>query len=226
MKVNQLTDKKMNNSIVAFMPIRLNSQRIKDKSIIQIYGRPMFCWALETLSNLNIPTYVYTNEIDRLKREMDFQSSNIHFLQRPKYLDKHSTTGIQIYKEFANQVNADVYLLTHCTSPFIKLSTYQKVVKAVVSGDYDSSCTVERKQTFCWFKDKRLNFSIPRQKTQEVEPIFVETSAAYCYKKQVLDDGDRTGEKNCFIETSGLECIDIDEEKDLEIFYIKEKKNV
>lgn len=216
----------MNRSIVGFMPIRLNSQRIKNKSIIDVCGRPMFCWALETLSKLEIPIYVYTNEIERIKEKIDFKSNNIRLLQRPEYLDDHGVTGIQIYKEFANQIDSDNYLLAHCTSPFVKLETYQKVVEAVITDNYDSSCTIERKQTFCWFNGQKINFKIPRQKTQEIEPVFVETSAAYCYTKAVLNNGARTGEKNCFVETSGLECIDIDEEKDLEIFYIKEKKNV
>ena len=151
--------------VVAFMPIRLNSQRIENKSIVEILGRPMFCWSLETLDNVGIETYVYTNEIDKLKNLIDFSAKNVKFIDRPKYLDLHTTKGIDIYKEFSRQIISDIYLLAHCTSPFVKLNTYKKLVKSVADGIYDSSCTVQRKQTFCWYGDKKLNFSVPRPKT-------------------------------------------------------------
>lgn len=207
----------MSKEIVAFMPIRLNSQRIKHKSIIDIEGRPMFCWSLQTLDSLDIPVYVYSNNIDILKEMVDFRYKNVIFLNRPEYLDNHETKGIDIYKEFASQVVADNYLLVHCTSPFVEKSSYVKCIDKVLNQGYDSSCTVEKKQTFCWYKDSPLNFSIPRQKTQEISPIYVETSAAYCYNKQVLENGSRTGLNNAFVVTTGFENLDIDDKEDLKI---------
>lgn len=207
----------MSEEIVAFMPIRLNSQRIKHKSIIDIEGRPMFCWSLQTLDSLDIPVYVYSNNIDILKEMVDFRYKNVIFLNRPEYLDNHETKGIDIYKEFASQVVADNYLLVHCTSPFVEKSSYVKCIDKVLNQGYDSSCTVEKKQTFCWYKDSPLNFSIPRQKTQEISPIYVETSAAYCYNKQVLENDSRTGLNNAFVITTGFENLDIDDKEDLKI---------
>ena len=110
----------MNNSVSVFMPIRLNSQRIKNKSIVDVMGRPMFCWSLETLDKIGTKIYVYTNEEDILRKNIDFASSNIEFVKRPKYLDEHDTKGIDIYKEFSRQVASDIYMLVHCTSPFVK----------------------------------------------------------------------------------------------------------
>lgn len=209
-----------NKDVVAFVPIRLNSQRIKNKSIIDIYGRPMFCWCLETLDSLNIPVYVYSNNIDALEKKIDFEYKNVYFLNRPEYLDNHDTKGIDIYKEFSKQIDANSYLLAHCTSPFVKSSSYKKCIDKVLNEGYNSSCTVEKKQTFCWHKDSPLNFSIPRQKTQDIVPVYVETSAAYCYNKDVLNSGSRTSHKNAFIVTSGFENLDIDEPEDMDILDI------
>lgn len=215
------------NNIVIFMPIRLNSQRIKNKNIMPILGRPMLCWSLETLDKLNLPVYVFTSEIKIIQKYLDFTPKNITVIKRSKKLDTNSVIGYTIYKEFANKINSEIYMLTHCTSPFVKIETYQKIIDAVNLYGYDSACTVEKKQTFCWYKNKKLNFSIPRKQTQKIDPVFIETSAAYCYKKGVLKMGCRTGKNICFVETIGIENVDIDNNNDLEIFkYIDNyKKN-
>lgn len=202
---------------VAFMPIRLNSQRIINKSIVDVLGRPMFCWSLESLDKLGIPVYVYTNEEKRLREVLDFETQNVVFLQRPEKLDDHDTKGIDIYKSFADQVKSEVYLLAHCTSPFVETRTYQRVLNAILKEGYDSSCTVERKQTFCWHNGEKLNFTTPRPKTQEIEPVFVETSAAYCYKASVLKEESRSSENHALVESSGMENLDIDNPEDLQV---------
>lgn len=206
----------MIEEVVAFMPIRLNSQRIKEKSIADVQGRPMFCWSLETLDKLNIPVYVYTNDEERLREKLDFQSKNIIFLKRPKYLDDHDTKGIEIYKEFAKQVPSKKYLLVHCTSPFVKLESYKNCIEAVGSN-YDSSLTVKEERAFCWFNDSPLNFEMPRPKTQDLLPVLVETSAAYCYLNNVLDSNSRSGASVKLVKTRGEEIIDIDNQEDLDL---------
>ena len=138
-------------------------------------------------------------------------------MKRPKYLDDHSTKGINIYKEFSKQVKSEIYLLTHCTSPFVKRDTYERCLDAVRSGGYSSSLTVKKEQTFVWYQGSRLNFSLPRPKTQEITPVLVETSAAYCYRANVLNSGSRSCDQPSLILTNGLETIDIDEMNDLEL---------
>jgi len=202
--------------IVCFVPIRLNSVRIREKSIVDVFDRPMFCWALETLDKLDIPVYVYSNDHDILREKLDFMSKNIHFLERQKYLDTNFVQGIDIYRSFAQRIKSDCYLLAHCTSPFVSLQTYKETIEAVVDGKYNSSCTVEKKQTFAWYHNESLNFTLPRKKTQDIEPIYFETSAAYCFRREVLETNSRTcAHNNCLIYTSGIETIDIDDYEDL-----------
>ena len=206
----------MKDEVVCFVPIRLNSVRVKQKSILNVAGRPMFCWSLSTLDKLGIPVYVYSSDIKKLKEKIDFEFKNIIFLNRPEFLDADDTVGLDIYKEFSKQVESDVYLLAHCTSPFVTLETYKKCIQAVLEGS-ESSLTVKKEQTFVWYKKEKLNFSIPRLKTQEIEPVYIETSAAYCYRKHTLENNSRSCDNPCLIMTEGLETIDIDEKSDLEL---------
>lgn len=200
--------------MVAFVPIRLNSKRVKAKNVRLLGGRPLFCWTLEKLDTLGIPVYIYTNGTAILANRLDFQTKNIMFLSRPVGLDEDETKGIEIYRSFRNDVKSDAYLLAHCTSPFVHVDTYKRAITAVTEKEANSAATVAKIQTFCWHEGKPINFTIPRERTQNIKPIYVETSAAYCYKRGVLDAGDRTT-MNCeLIETSPCENIDIDTEED------------
>lgn len=201
--------------IVAFMPIRLNSKRIAGKSVRLLGGRPLFCWSLQQLDQLGIPIHIYCSAPDRIREFLDFTSQNVVFTHRPERLDGDDVKGIEIYREFAADVPADAYLLAHCTSPFMRAGTFRKVVDAVKSGETVCALTVRRIQTFVWFNGAPLNFSLPRVQTQRLTPAFVETSAAYCYRAEILLEGDRSNLRPSLIEVGWPEDEDIDYENDL-----------
>jgi CMP-N-acetylneuraminic acid synthetase len=201
--------------IAAFMPIRLNSKRVIGKSVRLLGGRPLFCWTLEELDKLGIPAHVYCSQPDELRRLVDFKARNVVFTKRPERLDGDGVKGNAIYKQFMEDVPAEAYLLTHCTSPFMTAATYRKVVDAVASGAATCALTVKRVQTFTWFDGRPVNFDIPRVQTQLLKPLFVETSAAYCFKREIFDaNDDRSDLKPALVEVGWPEEEDIDHEED------------
>jgi CMP-N-acetylneuraminic acid synthetase len=200
--------------IVAFMPIRLCSKRVAGKSIRLLGGRPLFCWVLEELDQLGIPVHVYCSAPEEIQPLVDFPTKNVLFTVRPDRLDGDEVKGIEIYRQFAADVPADGYLLTHCTSPFMKAATYEKVLDPVRSGTVTCALTVRRAQTFAWYEGKPLNFSLPRIQTQRLTPVFIETSAAYCYRAGILAAGDRSDLRPHLIEIGWPEEEDIDYDND------------
>ena len=202
------------NDVVFLMPIKVNSTRVKNKSIKTLVGRPLFCWSLETLDMLNVPIYVFSSQCELLKKKLDFTSKNIIFLNRPKELDEDDVLGIQIYKSFKELVPSKNYILTHCTSPFISLDSYKKAVDTISKDSIESIVAVNKIKTFCWYNDKEINFTLPRPKTQDLLPVLVETSGIYGYKSHVLETNSRTSKKCKKIELNSFESIDIDEYED------------
>jgi CMP-N-acetylneuraminic acid synthetase len=202
--------------IVGFIPIRLNSQRVSSKSIRLLGGRPLFCWLAQEMDQLGIPVHIFASAPDILRDLMDFSANNIVFTKRPERLDAAGVTGVEIYREFVKTIPADVYLLSHCTSPFIKATSLQRVVDVVTSGQARSSLTARRIQTFTWYEGRPLNFDIPRIQTQLLRPMLVETSAAYCFRRQVLEEGDRTDLHPHIIEVKWPEDEDVDYEEDFQ----------
>ncbi len=199
---------------VAFVPIRLNSQRIEQKNLRPLGGRPLMTYLLESLAQAkNIDeVYVYCSNPDIAEH----LPAGVKFLRRDERLDSNTTLGAEIYDAFTREVDADIYILAHTTSPFIRTSTIEQAVAAVESGDHDSAFSAERIQTFTWWEGKPLNYSlqhIPR--TQDLEPIFVETSAFFVFKREVwCEQHRRIGERPYIAITDRIESMDIDNPDD------------
>ncbi|MFQ7259043.1 cytidylyltransferase domain-containing protein [Intestinibacter bartlettii] len=203
--------------VVALVPIKLNSQRLPHKNILPLAGKPL-CWhILDTLCQVDKidKVYVYCSDEEVVK----YIPAQAIFLKRDKELDGDLVKGFDIYRKFIAEVDADVYVLAHTTSPFIKKSSIENALEKVLQGENDSAFSAERIQTFAWYKGKPINYDIndvPR--TQDMEPIWLETSAFFMFEKEIFTKHNRRIGFNPYIqEVSDIEAIDIDEKKDYEM---------
>ena len=148
----------------------------------------------------------------------EYLPEGVRFLKRDERLDSNTTLGEEIYDAFTKEVDADVYLLAHTTSPFIKAETIENAVKQVTEGGHDSAFSAQKAQTFAWYKGATLNYNlkeIPR--TQTIEPVYFETSAFYIFRKEVWTVAhQRIGEKPYMAIVDPIEGIDIDNPEDFE----------
>ena len=90
----------MSHNTVIFMPIKINSKRVRNKSIKEFCNRPLLCWSLEKIDQLGVPTFVYSSSCEIIKNLIDFDVKNITFLNRSKLLDRDDTIGMDIYNSF------------------------------------------------------------------------------------------------------------------------------
>lgn len=203
--------------IVAFVPIKLNSQRLPHKNILPIGGKPLCAHICNTLLSAEgiDETYVYCSD----EKVVQYLPDGIRFLQRDSRLDGDLVKGKEIYERFIDTVNADIYILAHTTSPFIRKESIEAALGKVMSGEYDSAFSAERKQTFCWYQGKPVNYDltdVPR--TQDMEPVWVETSAFFIFRKEIFTvHGRRIGFHPYIQEVSGMETVDIDTRADYDL---------
>lgn len=204
--------------VVAFVPIKLNSSRLPHKNILDLNGKPLCYYLPNNLLKVKGIDEVYVFCSDESIK--DYIPNGVKFLKRDEYLDGDLVKGQEIYESFINKVPADVYVLAHATAPFIKSNTIENALSKVLYEDYDSSLSVKKVQTFTWYQGKPLNYdlnNIPR--TQDIEPIFYETSAFFIFKKEVFTDMGRRriGNKPYFQEVDDIEGVDIDYPSDFSL---------
>lgn len=125
----------------------------------------------------------------------------------------------EVLKCFADDVEADIYVMTHTTAPFITSKSIIKGLNAVKSGEYDSSFAAKKLQDFLWKDGVPFNYkldNIPR--TQDLPPLFEETSGFYIYRSDVIKNlNRRIGYKPFIVEVGEIESVDIDEAEDFMI---------
>ena len=203
---------------VAFVPIKLNNQRTPGKNTKKFDdGTSLISLFLKTLVKVRgiDEIYVFCSD-DSIKA---YLIQGVEFLKRPEYLDTQQATPQNIISEFMKRVDADVYVVCHCTSPFVSQEHFEECIEAAKSERYDSSFTAERLQHLMWADNKPMNFdpaNIPR--TQDLPVYYSEVSAAYAFKKEVfMKYKRRIGVSPHITAVNGIECIDIDYPEDFEM---------
>lgn len=205
--------------IVAFIPIKLNNERIPGKNTKRFSdGTPLITFFLKTI--------VGVAEIDELYvfcSNPDIQRyfvPGVKYLKRPAFLDTQQATPQNIIEEFVKRIDADIYIMAHCTSPFVTKEHLEECISAVKSEKHDSAFTGEKIQKLLWDNGGNpLNFD-PSQisRTQDLPSIYAEVSAAYVFRKEVFYKFRRRIGFNPYVtEVRGIECIDIDYPEDFEI---------
>lgn len=166
----------------------------------------------EKMSVSCIDVYVYCSNLDI----QEFIPEGVKYLRRSESLDQDTTSMTGVLTCFTKEVPADVYVMTHTTAPFISKDSIEKGLSAVLSGKYDSSFAAKKLQDFLWKDDVPFNYqldNIPR--TQDLEPLYEETSGFYIYKKNVMSElHRRIGDSPFVVEVGQIERIDIDEMED------------
>lgn len=201
--------------VVAIVPMKLNNRRLPQKNTKSFTnGKPLCYYILSTLMKVDKvdEVYVYCSNPDI----QQYIPEGVKYLQRSTTLDQDTTKMNEVLKCFAEEVSADVYVMTHTTAPFISKESIEKGLTAVLSGEYDSSFAAKKLQDFLWKDDKPFNYvldNIPR--TQDLPVLYEETSGFYIYKSEVINKYNRRiGNKPYIVEVSEIEGVDIDEAED------------
>lgn len=204
--------------VVAFVTIKLNSQRLPNKNILTLGDKPL-CWHIcNTLLQCKTidEIYIYCSE----ERVMDYvpKDRRLIFRKREKWLDGDFIRAQDTYSAFVSEVVADVYVAALTTAPFMSSRSIDMGVNAILQDGYDSSFSAQRIQTFAWYRGKPINYfpeDIPR--TQDMEPIFIETSGYFAFKRELWINHKRRIGYNPYIQVvTDIEAVDIDTKEDYE----------
>lgn len=204
--------------VAAFVPVKLNNERAPGKNTRRFDdGTPLITHFLKTL--VKVP------EIDELyvfcSREeiRDYLVPGVRYLKRPASLDTREATPQDIISTFMSMVDADIYMVCHCTSPFVRAERFSECIRKVWEEGYDSAFTGEKLQRLMWHNGQPLNFdaaNVPR--TQDLPVYYNEVSAAYVFRRETFETlHRRIGLKPYICQVSGVECVDIDYPEDFEI---------
>lgn len=204
--------------VVALIPIKMNNERVPGKNIKLLGDRtPLVHLIQKSLLNVkNIDEiYLYCSN-SKIKQ---YILPGVKYLKRDEKYDTAQADVNDMFYAFSKAVPADVYVLAHATAPFLKSESIYDAVEAVRGTRYDSAIAVRKMQEFLWKEGHAINYDsrmIPR--TQDLEPLYVETTGLYIFTRQVIQNiRSRIGNNPYLKVVSPIEAIDINNPEDFEI---------
>lgn len=205
--------------IVALLPMKANSERVKGKNFREFCGKPLFRWILDTLLSVDEIDQVIINTDARhiLAENGLIETDRITIRDRkPEICGNHVSMNLVLADDVAN-VEADIYVMTHTTNPLMSAETIRKALasfrEAQLSGKADSLFTVDKVQTRFYRADGSPVNHDPDNllPTQHLEPWFEENSNLYIFTRTSFETTQaRIGKQPMMYESPFFESIDID----------------
>ena len=204
----------MTTKIKALVPMKGNSERVQNKNMRMIAGRPLFHWILESLESSDyIDEIIINTDSDTIAEEANkYFSVTIH--QRPDYLLGEMVTIQPLIEYDLNNSSGTVYLQTHSTNPLLKTETINRAIETYFSNaEHDTLFSVTPVQSrFYWENGLGINHDPANLlRTQDLKPIYEENSCIYIFSKATnLKIKNRIGLKPFLFPLDPLEAVDID----------------
>lgn len=205
--------------IVALLPMKANSERVKGKNFRDFCGKPLFRWILDTLLEVKeIDQVIINTDARQILADNGLTDTDRITIRdrKPEISGDLVSMNLVLADDVAN-VPADVYLMTHTTNPLMRAETIRKALAAFqearTAGKADSLFTVDKVQTRFYRADcSPVNHDpdnlIP---TQHLEPWFEENSNLYLFTgDSFAKTNARIGKQPMMYEGPFFESIDID----------------
>lgn len=213
--------------IVAIVPIKKRSKRVKGKNFKQINKRPLYDFLLKKIKKCNFDE-IYVDS-DSNKIEKYCKENNINFIKRLPRLALDKANGNDLLNYHSNLISADIYFQLFITAPLLKISTINKCIEILKKNKkIDSIFTAQKIYSWFWFNNQAVNYNprvLPR--SQDAKPVIQETTGLYGIKKKALKKFKcRIGKKPFFYFVDKNEAIDLDNKEDFKYLEYYVSKNL
>lgn len=210
----------MTERIVAIVPMRHDSERVRGKNYRNLGDRPLFHHILTALrGSPRISETVIDTDSAAIREDARRAFPEVVILDRPEHLRGGMVPMNDVLLNDVRQLDADVFLQTHSTNPLLRSETITAAIDRFldVRPAHDSLFGVTRLQTRLWSADGRPMNHDPHVllRTQDLPPVYEENSCLYLFTRESFErHGNRIGERPLLFEIPRDEAWDIDEESD------------
>jgi N-acylneuraminate cytidylyltransferase len=214
--------------IVAVIPIRTDSQRVKDKNLRPFADTTLLDYKIRTLLEVgeldNI--IVNTNSDDLVARiNKQYAGRKVRAQRREDYYASSECSGSEFFQHLGQVTDTDIFVYAPCTSPFIKATTISQCIQLFLQEqgrECDCVSTVSSIKEFLWLDGKAINYDPQHAPNSQDLPdiMALNFGCTVTGRESLIANRNIIGKKPKFIIDSDIEAIDIDTPLD---FYIAEQ---
>lgn len=216
----------------AIITVRSGSQRVKNKNLKPFADSNLLEIKIKQMLRIKGVDAVQVNSNDDTMLELGRRLGCETFKRDPYFATDLVSTN-ELRKNAAENIDADIILVTNCTNPLISDETIEKALELYfqLPSKYDSLNTAHDVKDFLWLDGKAYNYdpdNTPR--SQDLPDILgLDSALNIISRKRMIEISNFVGKTPFLYKISALEATDIDTELDFEVaefLYKKLKKEV
>lgn len=207
--------------LTALVPIKQESERLKNKNFLDFCGQPMYQIVLDTLQGMNeITNIVIDTDSKLIKEDCSLRYSKAIIIDRPPHLIGNEITMNSIIEYDLSQVQGEYFLQTHVTNPLLTVKTIKASIKNYFDmlSTFDSLLSVQqiKKRAYDYCGNPINHSNEKLEQTQMLPPINIENSNIFLFSRTSFFEAhkSRVGMRPQLFAMSSFESIDIDFEED------------
>ena len=202
--------------VTATVPMKGNNERVPNKNIRLLNGRPVCYWIIESLSKSKYIDEIIINTDSEKIKEIVSDFKLVKILDRPDFLLGDAVSMQPLLAYDIEHAKNDFIFQTHSTNPLLSTETIDKAIETYFKNldKHDALFSVTPIQQRFYFKNGKAVNHDPQHliQTQLLEPLFHENSCMYIFSRDTNRKvQNRLGNNPIFFEMDHLESADIDE---------------
>ena len=206
--------------IKALVAVRGGSQRIKNKNIRPFSNSSLLEIKLEQLKRIQELDGIVVNSDDESMLNIA-KKMGCETVEREKYFASSSVCMSEVYKNMAENIDADAIVYANVTNPLIKDDTVSKAIQTYISNieKYDSLNSAHLIKEFMYFEGKPINYDLKKQPRSQDLPNIAALNFAISIvsKEKMISSMNIVGDTPYIYIIDEYEAIDIDNMIDFEI---------
>ena len=118
--------------VVAIVPIKKKSKRVKGKNFKKINKKPLYDFLLKKIKKCNFNEIYVDSDSSEIQRYC--KKNNIKFIKRLPKLALNNANGNDLLNYHSKLISADIYFQLFITAPLLKISTINKCIEILVKS--------------------------------------------------------------------------------------------
>jgi len=202
--------------LIAVIPVRAGSQRVKNKNIKPFAGKTLLEHKLDVVKQLPVDEIIINTDSEIAMEIAKREGVSIHI--REPYYASSECTGSEFHEYIAKTTPSENILVAHVTEPLVSKETFIDGINTFFNNDCNSLVSVEVVKKFLWYNGKPLNYSPEKAPASQDLPEYLSPTfgVVIANREAMILAKHLICSKPYFYKINEIEAVDIDTELDFE----------
>ena len=160
------------SNLIAMIPARIGSTRLKMKNLALINGEPLIYYSIIAAKESKIFDRIILNSDSDIFKEIA-NRYDVEFYKRPFHLGGNKTKSDDVVYDFLKHNSTEIVVWVNPISPLQTAKQIKEIVHYFNENKLDSLITVKDEQVHCIYKNEAVNYKLNGKfaQTQELTPV-------------------------------------------------------